>query len=108
RSIYGLDEPLLSQYVRYIGDLFHGNLGFSFVTRRNVTTDIRAFLPATLELAGYALVLGLAAGIVLGGIAAFRRGTAVDAAGRLTAITGLSIPAFWLALLLQLVFHTRL
>jgi peptide/nickel transport system permease protein len=108
RRIYGLDAPLFSQYVRYLGDIFHGNLGFSFVTRRNVRTDIAAFLPATLELAGYALFLGSALGVMFGTLFGIRRGGAVDTGGRLVAILGLSLPAFWLALLLQLLFHTRL
>lgn len=108
RQIYGLDRPLIAQYGRYMADLAHGNLGFSFVTRRPVTTDIATFLPATLELAGYALVVGLILGVLLGGVAGFNRGTALDDGSRLTAIGGLSLPAFWLALLLQLLFHTRL
>ena len=108
RSIYGLDQPLLVQYERYIRDLVHGNLGTSFVTRRQVTTDIATFLPATLELAGYALILGFAAALVVGTVAGYRRGTKFDAAGRLLAIAGLSVPAFWLALLVQQLFHTKL
>jgi peptide/nickel transport system permease protein len=108
RQIYGLDRPLVAQYGRYLADLAHGDLGFSFVTRRSVTTDIATFLPATLELAGYALVVGLILGVLLGGVAGFNRGTTLDAGSRLTAIGGLSLPAFWLALLLQLLFHTRL
>jgi peptide/nickel transport system permease protein len=108
RRIYGLNDPFIVQYGRYMRDLIHGNLGFSFVTRRNVRTDIATFLPATIELAGYALVVGFALALVTGTAAAYRRGTATDAAGRLTAIAGLSLPVFWLALLLQLLFHTKL
>jgi peptide/nickel transport system permease protein len=108
RTIYGLDRPLLVQYVTYVRDLLHGNLGVSFVTRRAVTTDIATFLPATLELSGWALLLGFGLGLVFGGVAAYGRGTALDGGSRLFAIAGLSVPAFWLALLLQLVFHTRL
>jgi peptide/nickel transport system permease protein len=108
REIYGLDRPLLVQYGTYVVDLLHGNLGRSFVTRRAVTTDIATFLPATLELSGWALVLGFGLGLVFGGFAAYGRGTVVDGGSRLFAIAGLSVPAFWLALLLQLLFHTRL
>ncbi len=107
-QIYGLNEPLVVQYGRYMRDLSHGNLGVSFVTRRAVRTDIATFLPATVELAGYALVVGFALALVTATVAGYRRGTWVDAGGRLTAIAGLSLPAFWLALLLQLLFHTRL
>jgi peptide/nickel transport system permease protein len=106
--IYGLDDPIFVQYGRYIRDLSQGNLGFSFVTRRNVRTDIATYLPATAELAGYALIAGFVLALVTATAAAYRRGTATDVGGRLTAIAGLSVPAFWLALLLQLLFHTRL
>ena len=106
--LYGLDAPLAVQYGRYLRDLAHGDLGFSFVTRRDVRTDIATFLPATVELAGYALLLGFVLALVVGTAAAYRRGTSTDAGGRLTAIAGLSLPAFWLALLLQLLFHTEL
>lgn len=106
--LYGLNDPLYVQYGRYMRDLAEGNLGFSFLTRRNVRTDIATFLPATLELAGYALLLGFVLALVTGTVAAYRRGKTADAAGRLSAIAGLSIPVFWLALLLQLLFSTQL
>jgi peptide/nickel transport system permease protein len=106
--LYGLNEPLWVQYGRYMRDLAQGNLGFSFLTRRNVRTDIATFLPATIELAGYALLLGFVLALVTGTVAAYRRGKAADAAGRLSAIAGLSLPVFWLALLLQLLFSTQL
>src|SRR5215510_5535504 len=106
--IYGLNDPLIVQYGRYMRDLIHGNLGFSFVTRRNVRTDIATFLPATIELAGYALLTGFVLALVAGTAAAYRRGTGTDTAGRLTAIAGLSLPVFWAALLVQLLFHTEL
>ena len=106
--IYGLDDPLIVQYGHYLRNLLHGNLGFSFVTRRNVRTDIATFLPATIELAGYALVVGFVLALITGTVAASRRGTSADAAGRLSAIAGLSLPVFWMALLLQLLFHTEL
>src|SRR5712691_6853739 len=108
RSIYGLDDPLLVQYERYMGDLLHGNLGVSFTTRREVTTDVATFLPATLELAGYALLLGFLASLVVSTAAGYKRGTTLDAGARLLAIAGLSVPAFWLALLLQQLLHTKL
>ena len=87
---YGLGDPLIVQYGRYLRNLLHGDLGFSFVTRRDVRTDIATFLPATIELAGYALLFGFVLAIVTGTVAAYRRGTSADAAGRLTAIAGLS------------------
>src|SRR5215467_6593936 len=98
--IYGLDDPLIVQYAHYLRDLLHGNLGFSFVTRRNVRTDIATFLPATIELAGYALVTGFVLAIITGTVAAYRRGTGADAAGRLTAIAGRALPVCCMPLLL--------
>jgi peptide/nickel transport system permease protein len=108
RKIYGLDRPILVQYGKYMADLLHGNLGTSFVTRRAVSSDLNSFLPATLELSLYALVLGSVLGLVVGVIASMRRESAIDVASRFVAIAGLSIPAFWLAMLFQLLFYSRL
>ena len=108
RAIYGLNEALPVQYVQYLTGLLHGDLGTSFVTRRPVGTDLLAYLPATLELSVYALVIGSLLGIALGLIAALRVGSKTDGASRFAAITGLSMPAFWLAILLQLIFYSRL
>jgi peptide/nickel transport system permease protein len=108
RELYGLDKPIVVQYWRYLGDLVHGDLGTSFVTHRSVVEDMRDFFPATLELALYALVLGSLIGLVIGVVAAMSRGSAIDFAGRLIAISGLSMPAFWLAMLFQLVFYVHL
>jgi peptide/nickel transport system permease protein len=108
RRIYGLDRPVLVQYGRYLADLVHGNLGTSFVTRRPVATDLRAFFPATLELSVGALVVGSLLGVAVGVVAALRRGGPLDFAGRFLAIGGLSMPAFWLAMLFQLFLYSRL
>src|SRR2546422_5827108 len=74
RKLYGLDKPVWIQYWRYMGDLVRGNLGTSFVTHRPVRTDLGTFLPATIELAFYALVLGSLVGVAFGTVAAIRRG----------------------------------
>jgi ABC-type dipeptide/oligopeptide/nickel transport system permease component len=108
RAIYGLDQPLPIQYVSYLGGLLRGDLGTSFITRRPVATDLLAFLPATLELSVYALLVGSTIGLALGVLSAVRVGTAVDKAARFVAVAGLSMPAFWLAILLQLVFYSAL
>jgi peptide/nickel transport system permease protein len=108
RELYGLDKPLVVQYWNYLGDLVHGDLGTSFVTHRSVVEDMRDFFPATLELALGALVLGSLIGLVIGVVAAMARGSALDFAGRLFAIAGLSMPAFWLAMLFQLIFYVQL
>ena len=108
RAIYGLDQPLVAQYWHYLTDLLHGDLVTSFITRRPVAEDLAAFLPATLELSLFALLIGSTVGIALGIFAAVRRGSKSDAASRFGAIAGLSVPAFWLAMLLQLVVYSRL
>ena len=108
RAIYGLDQPLPVQYVHYLTGLLHGDLGTSFATRRPVASDLLAYLPATVELSVYALVIGSTLGIVLGGVAALRVGSKTDGGSRFIAVLGLSMPAFWLAILLQLVFYSAL
>src|SRR5258706_122574 len=70
RAIYGLDQPLPVQYVHYLTGLLQGDLGTSFATRRPVASDLLAYLPATVELSVYALVIGSTLGIVLGAAAA--------------------------------------
>jgi peptide/nickel transport system permease protein len=107
RHLYDLDRPLVVQYVRYTFDLLHGNLGQSFVTRRPVVTDLADFFPATIELAFSALVVGSLLGLLIGLVAAMRRGSALDVGGRFFAIAGLSMPAFWLAMLFQLLFYSQ-
>jgi peptide/nickel transport system permease protein len=108
RALFGLDRPLTVQYGRYLIDLVHGNFGQSFVTHRAVAQDLRAFFPATIELSFCAILVGSTLGIAVGVAAAMRRGTALDFIGRFAAIAGLSMPAFWLAMLFQLFFYSRL
>jgi peptide/nickel transport system permease protein len=108
RHDYGLDRPVPEQYLRYIGGLLNGDLGRSFSSKRPVADDLRAFLPATIELGLASLLLALLVGIPVGVIAAVRRNSALDYAGRSFAILGLSLPPFWIGLLAQLVFYSGL
>lgn len=108
RQDLGLDESVLSQYFRYLGDLFRGDLGTSFATKRGIAGDIIDRLPATLELALAATTLAMIVGIPLGVWAAARQGKPRDTAIRLGAVTSVSIPVFWSALILQLFFANRL
>jgi len=105
RAQYGLDKPLLDQYVNYSVRLLHGDLGMSIVTKRPVTEDIGAFFPASLELALYALVLSTVIGLLLGVVGALRGGR-TDRFVQMLAIACLSVPAFWVAMLLQLVLYS--
>ncbi len=104
----GLDRPLWVQYADYLGDLVRGDLGHSLRHRRPVSALILGRLPATLELATAAFLLAIAAGIPLGVVAAVRRGTGFEHAAILGAVGGMSVPAFWLGLLLILLFSLQL
>jgi peptide/nickel transport system permease protein len=108
RRARGLDRPLWEQYGSYMHSLSKGDLGTSLVTRRPVTSDLAAFVPATLELVLYSLVAGSLLGVLLGVLSAVRPGSAVDVGGRFAAIGGLSLPNFWVALLLQFAFFVVL
>jgi peptide/nickel transport system permease protein len=107
RDKYGLDDPLPVQYVRWIWLALQGDLGTD--TRGlPVAETIVTRLPLTLELAGLAILIGAAIGIPAGVIAAVRRGKASDYAATTVALFGLSVPHFWLGLLLIIVFAVNL
>jgi peptide/nickel transport system permease protein len=107
RDKYGLNDPLPVQYVRWIGLALQGDLGTD--TRGlPVAETIVNRLPLTLELAALALLIGAAIGIPAGVIAAVRRGKASDYAATTVALFGLSVPHFWLGLLLIIVFAVNL
>ncbi len=108
RQDLNLDAPVLSQYVSYLGDLVRGDFGVSFATKRPISQDLRRFLPATLELALSATALSMLVGIPAGVAAAARQRRIGDTSIRLLAVTGVSVPVFWSALLLQLLFASKL
>ena len=95
---WGLDRSLPERYVIYVGNLLRGDMGTSFVTRRPVSTDLMARLPATFELVICAMAVGSVIGIVFGLLAAYYHDTAIDQAARLFALFGSSVPIFWLGL----------
>lgn len=108
RQDLNLDAPIVEQYVTYLGDLATGDLGISFATRRPIADDLWQFLPATLELALVATAVATAPGIPLGVWAAARRGRVTDLLMRLVAVTSVSVPVFWSALIFQLFFASEL
>ncbi len=108
REDLNLDEHVLIQYVSYLGDLVRGDLGVSFASRRSISHDLADFLPATLELALSATALSMLIGIPLGVWAAAQRDRLRDNSLRLFAVTAVSVPVFWLALILQLLLAGRL
>ena len=106
RHKLGYDRPLVVQYIRYVDDLIHGNLQMSLRTRRPVSTDLADYLPATLELATYGLLLAAVLGGILGLVtAAPFRGSGIF---RLIMLIGASTPPFLLALFGIIVFYHRL
>lgn len=108
RGEFGLDQSLPAQYWDYLSDLTRGDWGRSILSRRPVADDLRAFWPATLELVIAAMIIATAIGVPLGVIAAVRADRLADQASRIVALLGVSVPAFWLAILLQLFFGLRL
>lgn len=108
RGQLGLDQPLTLQYLRWVGQLAQRNLGRSFANGRSVADVIGERLPATLELMGVALLVALALGAMLGVISALRQYSATDTTLTLVALVGVSIPDFFLGLLLVYVFALRL
>ena len=104
RVALGLDLPLHEQYFDYLFGLFRGDLGRSFLTNRDVVDDFLQRFPATIELTLSAMVIALAFGIPLGLITAKRRGSWVDQFGTVISLVGISIPIFFLGLMLKYVF----
>lgn len=105
---YGLDQQLPVQYGRYLGQLLQGDLGVSIRTGRPVIEEIAYRLPATVELTTLALLIAVVAATGLGVLAALYRGKLADHLARLLALTGNSLPEFWLGLLFVFVFYYQL
>jgi peptide/nickel transport system permease protein len=108
RESLGLNDSLPKQYVHFLNDLVHGDLGRSFQSGRPVTAELASRLPATLELAVYALICGVTLGVIAGVIAAVRRGGLFDKAARFLSVGGLALPQFWIGLMLLWIFSTSL
>jgi peptide/nickel transport system permease protein len=108
REQYGLDDPLPVQYVKYVKELARGNLGVSTVTRRTITEEIGTRFPATVELAFAALLFAVFVGIPLGFFAAKYHGGATDHLTMVGSLIGISIPVFFLAIILKYIFAVRL
>jgi len=105
---YGLDKPVYVQYWRYVRKTASGNLGDSIVSRRPVTDELKERFPATIELALAAMFFSIMVGIPLGFIAAKRYGGWLDHASLLGSLIGISIPVFFLAIILKWIFGVKL
>jgi peptide/nickel transport system permease protein len=110
RREFGLDKPVPEQYLVFVVGLTHGDFGRSFTTRRPVGDEIARRYPRTLVLASASIVFALVAGVSLGIIASIRPYSLTDNASMLAALVGLSVPGFWLGLMLIYLFsvHWRL
>jgi peptide/nickel transport system permease protein len=108
RERFGLDAPLPQQYLNWVAGAVRGDLGDSFSTGRPVTEELLYRFPATLELATAATLLALVIAIPLGVLAAVRRNSFLDQLLRISALLAASVPGFWLALLLIMLFSVRL
>lgn len=108
RAQMGLNEPVTTQFVLYLGDLAAGNLGISAQTRTPVADDLAMAFPATVELAIVSVIFSTIIGVGLGLWAAFRRGRFADHGIRVLSLVGVSVPTFWLALIAFYLFSYQL
>jgi peptide/nickel transport system permease protein len=104
----GLNLPLWRQFLIYVGQVLHGDLGNSVLTARPVLEDIRRVFPATLELATLATLIGIVLGVPMGVLAATREGRWPDQVVRVLSLLGYSVPVFWLGLMGLLLFYATL
>jgi peptide/nickel transport system permease protein/oligopeptide transport system permease protein len=104
RAELHLDDPLPTQFVRYVGGVVRGDLGTSYITHRQILDDLIHRFPATLQLAGAAMLFAALTGISVGIYGSWRPGGFVDRASALGAYLGVSFPVYWVGLLLILVF----
>jgi peptide/nickel transport system permease protein/oligopeptide transport system permease protein len=108
RTALGLDQPIWIQYAMYMQRLFEGDLGRTIVGNQPVLDVLLARFPATLLLASTSLLIAIVIGMSLGFLAAYKRGTAIDAIAMIIAVLGVSMPHFWLGLLLLFFFALQL
>ena len=108
RQRLGLDQPIWKQYLYYLGRLAQGDLGRSIVGDQPVADILLTRFPATLALTVTSLIIAVTVGMSLGFLAAYKRGTWVDAGSMVLAVIGVSMPHFWLGLLLLFLFALKL
>lgn len=108
REAYGLDKPLHIQYLNFMGNLLRGDFGRSYHSRRMIAKELANVFPKTIKLAIATEIAGVLMGVMLGMTAALRRGKVLDRCVTAFGVLGLSIPQFWFALILQLLFAVTL
>ena len=107
RRAMELDQPLGKQYISYMGNLLHGDLGYSYRTNKPVMDILKSAWPATLQLAVCSMIVPVLLGVPIGIFAAIHRGKAGDTIAMIAAFLGVSMPSFWLALLLIIEFSVN-
>ena len=108
RENMGLDKPIFVQYGLFLKDAIRGELGDSIVTGRPVTTELLTRLPATFELVAFAMLIAILVGVPVGVISAVRQYSLLDKTTSVLALTGISMPIFWLAMILVVIFGVNL
>ncbi|HEX2182815.1 MAG TPA: ABC transporter permease [Rubrobacteraceae bacterium] len=108
RQNMGLDKPVIVQYGLFLADAVRGDLGDSIVTGRPVTTELFERFPATLELTMFAMFVAIIVGVPVGVISAVKQYSWLDKATSVLALTGISMPIFWLAMILIVIFFVNL
>lgn len=108
RQEFNLDKPLQTQLWLFLSDAVHGDFGYSYIQKRPVSTLILSRLPATIELALGALFFGLLVAVPIGIISAVKQNSWIDRFSMTTAFLGISMPAFWLGIVLVLIFSVKL
>ena len=108
KAKYGLDQPIIVQYVYYMKNLLHFDLGTSIRTNNAVLSELARCYPATIELAVFAIILATLFGILFGVISAIKRNSILDQIVRAISVTGVSLPSFWFALLVLYFFYYKL
>jgi len=100
----GLDQPIVTQYVSWISGLARGDLGYAYVSEKPAIDEILPRIPVTAKLAALALIFSVLFGVPLGVMSAVRQNTALDYVLRVVSLSGLSLPSFWLGLLILMAF----
>ena len=108
REEFGLNKSLPEQYITYMGKVLRGDLGRSILSKRPIADEIRARFPATLELSVCALIVALVVGLPAGIISATKRNTPIDNIAMVGSLLGISMPIFWLGLMLNWFFAVQL
>jgi peptide/nickel transport system permease protein len=100
----GLDQPIAIQYIHWIGNLARGDFGYTYISEQPALQEILPRIPVTAKLAGLALLFSILIGVPLGILSAVRQNTALDYVLRVLSLSGLSLPSFWLGLLILMGF----